>query len=300
MPDQTGQAISLIGLGHMGSPMAAQWLTAGVGVHGFDVAESARASLQEAGGTAYDSAVAAASATAICILMLPDSRIVDAVVSDLIAGDALRAGGIVIDMSSSEPMRSTENEQRLNALGVRFVDAPVSGGVRGVVAATLAIMVGGDAADVEEVRPLLEHLGAVTHVGRVGAGHAAKALNNLVSAAHLWMTSEAVLIAERFGIDRSTMVDVLNASTGRSVSSEVKWPKFILPGTFDSGFGAALLSKDARVAATLTHELGLPPLLGGQVAELWARAVGGMSPRADHTEIARWIEELYASDREEA
>ncbi|GAA1537328.1 3-hydroxyisobutyrate dehydrogenase [Microbacterium ginsengiterrae] len=282
-------ALSLVGLGNMGAAMAARWVDGGVAVHGFDVSEGARAALEQTGGTAYPTAADAARASTVCVLMLPDSRIVDAVLADLLAQDALAPGALVIDMSSSEPMSSRVNADRLADVGVDFIDAPVSGGVRGVVAGTLAIMAGGDDRLVGRAKPILEHLGSVTHVGPVGAGHAAKALNNLVSASHLWMTSEAVLVAERFGIEPSTMVEVLNASTGRSVSSEVKWPKFILNEAYDSGFFARLLSKDASVATGLAAELGLPPLMGVQVAELWREAVAEMEPSADHTAIAQWI-----------
>ena len=300
MNDLEPTAISLVGLGHMGAPMAARWLTAGREVHGFDLAEAARAALDRKGGVPHDSVISAVEATAVCVLMLPDSEVVDGVLDGLLAEGALGPGRLVIDMSSSEPMRSIENGRRIAEAGATFIDAPVSGGVRGVVAGTLAIMAGGHGADVDRARPILEDLGTVTHVGSVGAGHAAKALNNLVSATHLWMTSEAVLIAERMGIDRTTMIEVLNASTGRSVSSEVKWPRFILPGDFSSGFSARLLSKDIGIATDLMSRIGLPEFLGGTVAELWRRVSSDLGPNADHTEVARWIEHRYAAVGEEA
>ncbi|MBN9606558.1 MAG: NAD(P)-dependent oxidoreductase [Actinomycetales bacterium] len=293
MPDRPGR-ISLVGLGNMGSPMAARWIEAGVEVHGFDTSPAALEQLTSAGGVAAASPAAAAAAATIHVLMLPNSRIVDAVLDDLLASDALQKGSIVVDMSSSEPTRSIANAERLAERGVGFVDAPVSGGVRGVLAGNLAILVGGTAPAIDTVLPLLEVLGTPRHVGDVGAGHAAKALNNLVSAAHLWATSEAVLVAERFGIPRETMVEVLNASTGRSVSSEVKWPKFILTGDYGSGFQAGLLSKDANVAVGLGEQLGVPSLLGPAVAELWQRAASELPPGSDHTEVARWLESAFA------
>lgn len=275
--------------------MAEGWTAAGWEVHGFDTSDTARERLDSVGGRSHSSVEAAAAAAETIVLMLPNSDIVDRVLDAIVAAESLSNGDLVIDMGSSQPFRSIANARRLHEIGVGFIDAPVSGGVRGVRAGTLAIMAGGDEGLIERARPLLSVLGTVTPLGGVGAGHAAKALNNLVSAAHLWMTSEAVLIAERFGIDRSTMVDLLNASTGRSVSSEVKWPKFILPGTFDSGFQAALLSKDADVAVGLADTLGLPPLLGKAVAGNWSRAAHELPNGADHTEVARWIESAFPS-----
>lgn len=285
--------LALIGLGNMGVPMARRWIEAGVSVWGFDLDPQAASRLSDAGGTPCATAAEAAGRASVVVLMLPNSAIVDTVIADLLAHDALKAGDMVIDMSSSQPLRSRANAERLAERGVDFVDAPVSGGVRGVVAGTLAIMAGGPEPLVSRATPVLEALGRVTRVGDIGAGHAAKALNNLVSAAHLWMTSEAVLVGREFGIEPETLVDVINASTGRSVSSEVKWPKFILPGTFDSGFGAALLAKDTRVAVDLRESLGLPGLLDETVAGLWERAVTDLPAGADHTEVARYIDEAF-------
>jgi 3-hydroxyisobutyrate dehydrogenase len=150
-------------------------------------------------------------------------------------------------------------------------------------------MVGGDEHQVENQRGLLERLGTVVRVGPVGAGHAVKALNNLLSATHLWMTSEAVLIGERFGVDAETILTAFNGSSGRSGSSEAKWPKFILPGTYDSGFAGRLMLKDAKIATGLAREVGLPSELGEQVVAVWTQAINELPADADHTEIARWL-----------
>lgn len=286
-------SLALIGLGNMGVPMSRRWLEAGIAVRGFDLDAKAAERLSAAGGTPAPTAAEAAHEPRVVVLMLPNSSIVDSVIDELLAHDALAAGDLVVDMSSSQPLRSRANADRLAERNVDFIDAPVSGGVRGVVAGTLAIMAGGPESLIARATPVLEVLGQVTRVGDVGAGHAAKALNNLVSAAHLWMTSEAVLVGREFGIAPGTLVEVFNASTGRSVSSEVKWPKYILPETYDSGFGAALLAKDTRVAVDLRTSLGLPGLLDEAVAELWERAVSELPAGADHTEVARWINGAY-------
>jgi 3-hydroxyisobutyrate dehydrogenase len=283
--------VAVIGLGNMGNPMAGRLIAAGHAVHGYDVGVEALARFQAQGGFGHPDAVAAAATADVVILLLPDSTVVHDVVSRLRAAGLPRPGSTVIDMGSSEPMQTRLVAEALAGDGVRFIDAPVSGGVSGAEAGTLTVMAGGPDELVARFTPLLSRLGAVIHVGPLGAGHAVKALNNLISATHLWMTSEAVTIGEQFGIAPETTLRVLNGSSGRSGSSEAKWPKFILTGRYDSGFAARLMLKDAKIAARLADELGMPTDLGEQVVQLWAKAVEGLPAQADHTEIARWIQE---------
>lgn len=287
MPDR----VAFVGLGNMGTPMSRRLLAAGHEVHGFDLSADALARLEEAGGVAHETAASAAAAADVVVLMLPNSTIVDATIVELRAAGALVDASVLIDMSSSDPIATRANAEALHADGIPFLDAPVSGGVRGAVAGSLTIMVGGEQAHLDRAADVLAPLGTAVRVGAVGAGHAAKALNNLVSATHLWATSEAVLAAEAFGIDRARFVEVLNGSTGASVSSDVKWPRFILPGTFDSGFSAGLLLKDVGIAVSLERRLGSPHGLSERVSERWAAAVADLGPGADHTEIARWLEQ---------
>jgi 3-hydroxyisobutyrate dehydrogenase len=283
--------IALIGLGNMGGPIGSHWISAGDRVVGFDLSETARAAFSERGGETAESAVEAASGADVVVLLLPDSGVVDAVLADLLERGALTEGSVVIDMSSSEPQHTQSNAVTAAQHGVVLLDAPVSGGVSGAEAGTLTVMVGGDAAAVEAHRELLEQLGTVIHVGEVGSGHAVKSLNNLLSAIHLWATSEAVVIGERFGVRPDVLLKVVNGSSGRSGSSEAKWPKFILTEKYDSGFSARLMLKDARIAAQMAATLGLPTRLGQDAVEEWAKAVADLAPTADHTEIARWIRE---------
>lgn len=279
--------IGFIGLGNMGLPMTRRLVAAGFPVRAFDVSEEARARAAEVGATPVEKATDAASD--VTVLMLPTSQIVRAVVDELLP--ALGPGAIVVDMSSSEPLATRELAAKLEQKGVRLVDAPVSGGVKGAEAGTLAIMTGGDEQDIAAVTPVLEVLGRPRHAGAVGAGHAVKALNNLLSATHLWVTSEAIEAGRRFGIDPQVMLDIFNASSGRSGSTENKWPNFILPGTYDSGFGLRLMLKDMRIAVGLAAETGMPSRLGEAAVALWAEAADGLEPAADHTEVAKWIAE---------
>jgi 3-hydroxyisobutyrate dehydrogenase len=189
-------------------------------------------------------------------------------------------------MSSSEPARSRTLGATLAGIGLDYLDAPVSGGVKKAKEGTLAILVGGDEAVLARCRPVLDAMGkSVLHIGAAGAGHAAKALNNYVSAAGLMATVEALHIAERFGIEPAVMTDVLNASTGRSNTSENKVKQFMLSGTFASGFALQLMNKDLKIARALSAAVGYPMTLGVTCATMWDEVSQRSTPATDHTEM---------------
>lgn len=289
--DQHIATIGFVGLGNMGTPMAMRLIDAGYRVQVFDLSEDARGRVVSAGGIDAPNLAAVATNADAIILMLPDSRVVSSVLADAGFAEALRAGTTVVDMSSSEPLRTQELAAELETRGIHMIDAPVSGGVAGAIAGTLTIMIGGSDDDVERVRPVLEILGRLLHAGRVGSGHAIKALNNLLSATHLLATSEAMEAGRRFGLDPEVMLAIFNGSSGRSGSTENKWPKFVIPKTYNSGFGLRLMLKDMKIAVQLAEQSGAPIELGIDAVELWARAAAELPPQADHTEIARWISE---------
>ncbi|MDF1480011.1 NAD(P)-dependent oxidoreductase [Leifsonia sp. H3M29-4] len=284
-------AIGFVGLGNMGMPIVKRLLAAGYQVTGFDVAPEARAALAAAGGRTVETLGEVVEGADALILMLPDSTVVGRVMSDPALRAGLRPGLLVVDMGSSEPVKTRALAADLDALGVGLVDAPVSGGVSGAVQGALTVMVGGGSEAVSRVTPVLEHLGRVRHAGPVGSGHAIKALNNLISATHLWITSEAMLAGQRFGLQPEVMLEIINGSSGRSGSSENKWPNFILPGTFDSGFGLRLMLKDMRTATDLAAQLGIPIELGDAAVNRWSEAAQALPPTADHTEVAKWLAE---------
>jgi 3-hydroxyisobutyrate dehydrogenase len=270
----------------MGRPMAGRLREAGFEVRGWDVSAEAR----DAFGDPADAVADTAAGTVAVVLMLPDSAAVRQVLLDAGLLDAVPAGALVVDMSSSQPVETRALAEAAGARGVHFVDAPVSGGVRGAEAGTLTIMAGGADADVAACGPLFDVLGArVVHAGPVGSGHALKALNNLLSATTLLITCEAVQVAERFGLDPAVFVSAVNDSTGRSYSTDVKLPDYVLPGSFDSGFGLQLMVKDLQTALGLARATGAPLSLGAVSAELWERAARDLPADADHTEIARWL-----------
>jgi 3-hydroxyisobutyrate dehydrogenase len=283
--------IGFVGLGQMGLPMARRLVDEGRRVLGFDVAAGIAERMAGCGvELAPDLSVLGGRCRTV-ILMLPGSDIVESVLAASGLLGALEPGSLVIDMSSSEPRRTRELAALAASHGVDLVDAPVSGGVLGAQRGTLTAMVGGASEAVTRARPLLGELAArVVHAGEVGSGHAVKALNNLMSATHLLVTSEAMLTARAFGLDVATALDIVNGSSGRSGSTDNKWPNFILPQTYDSGFTLQLMLKDMRIGLELAHEVGVPAALSEASVQLWAMAEDTLEPAADHTEIARWIE----------
>lgn len=287
MPETT--RVGFVGLGNMGTPMAARLVSAGFRVTGTDLSVEARTALEDNGGTAVATTAEAADTADILILMLPNSDIVESVLLDDGVADRLPEGALVVDMSSSEPLRTRELAKTLAKARVGLVDAPVSGGVKGAVSGTLTIMTGGESAAVERARPALEAMGEVVPTGPVASGHALKALNNLLSATHLLVTSEAMATGRRFGLDPEVMLAAINGSSGRSGSTENKWPNFIVPQTYSSGFALRLMLKDMRIATGLATALGVPSPLGEQSVRIWNEAAEQLPPTADHTEIARWL-----------
>jgi len=287
-----GATVGFVGLGKMGAPMATRLAEAGYQVQGYDVSEAAATIWAERAGACPAVSLSAAAAGAACvILMLPDSAVVRRVVAGLLP--AVAPGTVIVDMSSSEPVVTRELAAEAAGAGVTLVDAPVSGGVAGAVSGRLTIMAGGAPGDLQRVRPLLDVLGArVVPVGDVGAGHAVKALNNLLSATHLLATCEAMAAAGGFGLDIPTVLDAINSSSGRSGSTENKWPDFIVPRTFDSGFSLRLMLKDMRIALGLIASAGTPSALSALAADQWAQAAEALPADADHTEIARWLDTL--------
>ena len=278
-------SIGFIGLGMMGVPMASNLLAAGHAVLGFDTQPEAAATLAaHSSFTRAASALEVAGACGTVIFMLPDSRIVDHLLWDDGFAARMQRGALLIDMGSSDPMHSQANAARLAALGIRFVDAPVSGGVKRAVSGSLAVMMGGEAADVEAARTLLGALGkTLVHVGRAGAGHAVKALNNYVSAAGLLAVCEALTAAEKFGIDPKVVNQVMDASTGKNNTTENKVVSFMLSGAFNSGFALALMRKDLETAAGFIDQRKSPGEFAQACVARWAEADQALGKGADHT-----------------
>lgn len=297
----TGRQVGFVGLGNMGIPMTRRLIGAGYDVRGFDTSADARAKFAALGAEGPGSATPVTEAGAVddgadaVILMLPDSDIVERVVlGGLLA--SLAPGTTIIDMSSSDPARTRVLAETVGAAGLTLIDAPVSGGVAGARSGTLTVMVGGPPASFERFEPMLSVIGKrVVHAGDVGAGHAVKALNNLMSAAHLLASSEALIAGRRFGLDPAVMLEIVNESSGRSGSTENKWPNYVLTEKYDAGFSVRLMVKDIKLALGIEHATGVPSVASEAVVATWEAALADLPPDADHTAIARWLNDRTVS-----
>jgi 3-hydroxyisobutyrate dehydrogenase len=199
----------------------------------------------------------------------------------------------VIEMSSSAPLGTCKLGEAMIAAGYPFIDAPVSGGVKRATDGTLAIMVGGDPATIDRVDPVLAAMGrSIFRTGVLGSGHAMKALNNYVSAAGLVATVEALQVGRKFGLDPGLMADILNVSSGKNNTTEVKLKQYMISQTFNAGFPLRLMAKDVRTADDLAHDLGIASPLADLCAKLWDEAAENLAETADHTEILRYMERL--------
>jgi 3-hydroxyisobutyrate dehydrogenase len=287
--------IGLIGIGNMGTPMAANLIKAGWKVVVFDNdQQKINACVKAQGASAASGLSELASRCKVIITMLPDGHIVRRVILGKTPEDdhlakKIQKGAVIIDMSSSAPVGTRELGAELEKIGIALLDAPVSGGVKGAIAGTLAIMVGGDSALTRSVDELLSALGKRFYVGALGSGHAAKVLNNYVSAAGLVAAAEAVRIAESFGIEPQTLINVINASTGRNNSTENKFAQFILNKKFNSGFAMSLMAKDLSLAMEVAKACNVPAELGHTTLDMWKKAENTLGSGADHTEIARYV-----------
>jgi len=283
--------IAVIGLGNMGVPMGACLVRAGYAVTGFDLSAAARKRFVGAGGRVADEVASAVAAAALVITLLPNGKIVREAVDSM--RPHLRPGAIIVEMSSSAPLGTRQLGEELIAAGFEFIDAPVSGGVKRAADGTLAIMVGGDPATIDRVDPVLAAMGrSIFRTGVLGSGHAMKALNNYVSAAGLVAAVEALQVGRKFGLDPALMADILNVSSGKNNTTELKLKQFIISQTFNAGFPLRLMAKDVRTADELAHALGLSTPLADLCAELWDDAATELSETADHTEIIRYMERL--------
>lgn len=286
--------IGFVGLGHMGAPMAANLVRGGHHVMGYDIATDRAQRFAQTHGTRMPESLAEVGKHAdVVITMLPTGREVRDAILEAQGGALaanLRQGAIVIDMSSSEPVGTRMLGRDLARLDIALVDAPVSGGVPRAENATLAIMIGGDAAAVAAVKPVLTCMGKhLFEVGSLGCGHAMKALNNFLAGTSYAAAVEAIVIGRQFGLDPAVMTDVINASTGRSFASENLIKQHVLSGTFATGFALGLLAKDVKIAADLAQQIGLDAPLGRLICDLWGEARDALGGEQDHSRAwAHW------------
>ncbi len=287
-----GRNLGFVGLGRMGGPMSSRLLDAGHSLCVFDAHARAAEPLVARGATLAGSAREVASTADIVFLSLPTPDIVRSVAlgeEGLIHGSGLRA---VVDLSTTGPTVAGLVAEGLGERGITWVDSPVSGGVAGAASGALAVMVSCPKAFFAEVEPILESLGRVFFAGeKPGLAQVAKLANNLLSVAALALTSEAVAMATKAGVDPAVMVEIMNAGSGRNSATQDKFPRAVLPGSFDFGFTTGLAYKDIKLCVNESEALGVPMVVGAAVREMMAITNAKFGPDSDFTSIARVIEE---------
>jgi len=289
--------IGFIGTGTMGQPMLANLVNKGFQVVAWDVVPAALDAAARLGAARAGSIRETAADSNLVITMLPSSANVEAVYlgADGII-DVPMVGRLCVDMSTIDPGTSQRVAARLRERGSRFIDAPVSGGVGGAVAGTLAIMVGGDAGDLEEARPALAAMGAnIIHVGGVGAGEVAKLCNNLISGSALIAVAEAFRIGEAFGVDLQILTNVIAKSSGGTWVMEHMHP---VPGIVDSaassrqyapGFMTDLMAKDLALAVNAAREKRVPVAVAAAAQQLYRMASSHGLGREDFSAVYKFL-----------
>jgi 3-hydroxyisobutyrate dehydrogenase-like beta-hydroxyacid dehydrogenase len=285
----------------MGEPVCRKLLDGGYALLIYDVDPEALERLHDTSAEPVASLDSLASRTDVVLLSLPNSDTVEEVVfgeGGLI--DGFSGGETLIDTSSSEPASTRSIAKRLEARGVAMIDAPVSGGVLRAREGALAVMVGGKPEVYDRCREILRSFGdGIFYVGEHGTGHLVKALNNLLSATTLASAAEATLVAQKGGVAPDKFLEIINAGNGRSYSTEVKFPRYILNRAFDDGFALGLMNKDLKIALQAAAEMELPTPVGSALAQIWQLAMTHGYGGEDHTAIYAFLEDLLGSGENE-
>jgi len=281
-----------LGLGNMGSPMAANIAAAGFDVVGYDAAGT-KDRLPE-GVHGADSIADVVRRADTVFLSVPDGRVTLAIADQIAACDG-RQVSVVIDLSTVGPLAARDAAARLAAAGVTYADGPVSGGVAGARARTISLMFGGPTDVFEQHRVVLASFaGNVFHVGEeAGQGQAMKLLNNFLSATALAATSEAFALGQAYGLELQTMLDVVNVSTGRNSATCDKFPNRVQTGTYDTGFHTRLMAKDMRLFNSVAGETGTAHDVSGAVGAVW-NACEDATPASHFSEIWKFVSRARA------
>lgn len=285
------QSIGFVGVGRMGFRMARRLIQAGYRLTVYDTSQAAMSQMSKLGATTADSPSAVGSAAEIVLASVPTPPIVQQVA---LGGRGIAEGGrvkVFIDVSTTGAMVAKEVAKGLAVKGITAVDAPVSGGLAGAEKGTLAVMVSCPEKVLPMVRPVLEVLGRVFVVGtEPGLGQTMKLLNNLLSASAMAITSEAVVMGVKAGLDPSLIIDVFNAGTARNSATQDKFKQQVISRTFNQGFAIGLLSKDVRLCMAEADALGVPMVVGSAVRQLLSIATAAEGLDADMTAMAHTVE----------
>jgi 3-hydroxyisobutyrate dehydrogenase-like beta-hydroxyacid dehydrogenase len=283
-----GETIGFIGLGNMGTPMANRLLDAGYRLVVFDTRDEVVAPFVGRGAKRTLSAADAGSEAATVLVSLPSPDVVQKVVAEVAQGTAVRT---VVDLSTTGPRVAAAIGAELKGRGLTFVDCPVSGGVGGAKAGTLAVMISCPRTTFDRLKPMLNHIGKVFFIGEApGAAQMMKLCNNLMSAAAMAISAEAITAGVKAGIDPAVMVDVINVSSGMNTATTQKFPKSILNRRFDYGFATGLMFKDVRLCLEEAEGMGLDLKTAQAVRSVWQKVMDELGPDSDFTRIIEVIE----------
>ncbi len=285
------ETCGFVGVGRMGGPMTGRLLEAGRSVCAYDSSAAACEAVRQRGATIATSAAAVADAADTVFLSLPNPDIVKQAV--LGPGGVIEGARVkrVVDFSTIGPITATAVAEALGARGIDYVDAPVSGGVAGATKGTLAVMVACPKPVYDAIESLLALFGKTFHLGeKPGQAQTMKLANNLLAAAALVVSSEAMVMGVKAGLDPKVMLDVINAGSGRNSATQDKFPRAILPGTFDFGFATGLSYKDVRLCVDEAESLGVPMVVGAAVREMLAITNAAYGADSDFTSICRLVE----------
>ena len=285
--------LGFVGVGRMGGPMANRLLDAGYRLCVYDVSDEATGPLVARGAELAASPAEVASIADTVFMSLPTPDVVREVAlggnGGLINGSKVRT---VIDLSTTGPGVATEVAGKLAERKIAWVDSPVSGGVTGAKAGTLAVMVSCPKPAYQKLEPVLKVFGKLFHAGeKPGLAQTAKLANNLLAATAMVATSEVMAMGVKAGLDAKVLIDIINASSGRNSASQDKFPRAILPRTFDFGFATGLSYKDVRLCVEEAEAMGVPMVVGGAVREMLAVTRARFGAGSDFTYIAKVLEE---------
>ena len=269
--------IGFVGLGAMGSAMAPLLSKADFNVYGYDIKKP-----KDNNEINIVTSIKELSDKEVIIFMLPDGKIVNKVVQELIN---FGTKSIMIDMSSSDPNDTLNLGNELSNKNIEFIDAPVSGGVARAITGDLIIMVGGNEVTINKVDKILNVMGSVKRAGPLGSGHAMKSLNNYVSAAGLIASFEALNTAKKYGIESKDFIAIINGATGKNNTTEVKLEKFVVSEKYNSGFALDLMIKDVSIADQLIKKMSSDNPLSKQVLEYLEKSYKIVGKNSDHTEV---------------
>jgi 3-hydroxyisobutyrate dehydrogenase-like beta-hydroxyacid dehydrogenase len=285
------QSIGFVGVGRMGGPMVRRLLEAGFDLTIYDTSEAVVAPLVALGAKRAASPAQVASAAEIVLASLPTPPIVQTVAlgpNGIGEGTKVK---IFIDVSTTGSTVAARVAEALAAKGIVAVDSPVSGGIAGAEKGTLAVMVSCPQETYDKVKPVLEVIGKLFYVGtRPGQGQTMKLLNNLLSGTAMAISSEAVVMGVKAGLDPQQIMDVINAGSGRNSATQDKIPRCVIPRTFDFGFALSLLNKDIRLCLEEAEALGVPMIVGTAVRQLLAVTIATEGPNADLTDTVKTVE----------